>query len=83
MFSNHHYLQVDGTAQGLHMSCSYSDLKGLSDVPPVKFSKHFHDDMFAFWEHARDDLDNFFNFMKSTDSSKKYNLLYLLLLIMS
>ena len=32
-----------------------------------------------------DDLDNFFNFINSTDSSekKKYNLLYLVLLIVS
>ena len=27
IFNNHHYLQVDGTAQGPHMSCSYSDMQ--------------------------------------------------------
>ena len=26
IFNNQHYLQVDGFAQGPHMSCSYSDI---------------------------------------------------------
>ena len=89
IFNKQHYLQVDDTAHGPHLSCSYSDLamysydrKALSNVPAVKCWKRFCDDEFLLWEHSRDDLDKFFNFMKSIDSSKKYSLLYLLLLIM-
>ena len=58
VFKNQHYLQVDGTAQGPHLSCSYSDiamysydLKALSYVPAVKCWKRFHDDMFVLWEN--------------------------------
>ena len=77
VFNSQHYLQVDGTAQGPRMSCSYSDiakysyhLKALSCVPAVKCCKCFCDDLLVLWEHSRDDLDNFFNFMNSIDSSK-------------
>ena len=42
VFNNQHYLQVDGTAQGLHMSCSYCDivmssygLKAFSYIPTI------------------------------------------------
>ena len=72
IFNNQHYLQVDGTPQALHMSCSYSDialysydLKALSYVPAVKCWKHFRDKMFVLWEHSRD------YFMNFIDSSKK------------
>ena len=85
IFNNQHYLQVDGTAQGPHMSCSYSDitiysydLKALSYVPTVKYWKRFREDVFVFWEHSRDDLDKFFNFMNSIDSSKKNTIYYIL-----
>ena len=78
IFNNQHYFQVDGTAQGLHMSCSYSDiamyscdLKALSYVPTVKYWKHFRVNVFDLWEYSRDDLEKIFNFMNSIDSSKK------------
>ena len=78
IFNDQHYLQVDGTAQGRHMSCSYSDLamysydlKALSYVPAVKCLKSFCENIFVLLEHSRDDLDKFFNFMNSIDSSKK------------
>ena len=76
IFNNQHYLQVDGIAQGPHMSCSYCDiamypydLKALSYVPAVKCWNSFCDDVFFLWEHSRDDLGKFFNFMNSIDSS--------------
>ena len=78
IFNNQDYLQVDGSAQGPHMFCSYGDiatyaygLRALSYVPAVKCWKCFRDDMFVLWEHSRDNLDKFFNFMNSIDSSKK------------
>ena len=84
IFNNQYFLQVDGTAQGPHMSCSYSDiakysydLKTLSYVPAVKCWKRFPDDVFVLWEHSRDDLDKFFNFMNSIDSSKKNTIYYI------
>ena len=43
----------------------------MSYVPTVKCWKRFRDDVFVLWEHSRDDLDKFFNFMNSIDSSKK------------
>ena len=90
IFNNQHYLQVDDTVQGPHMTCSYNDvakhsynLKSLRYEPAVKCWKNFRDDVFVLWEHSRDDLQNFFNSMNSIDSSKKCNSLYLVLLIMS
>ena len=84
IFNNQYFLQVDGTAQGPHMSCSYSDIakyfydiKTLSYVPAVKCWKRFRDDVFVLWEHSRDDLDKFFNFMNSIDSSKKNTIYYI------
>ena len=78
IFNNQHYLQVDDTAQGPHMSFSYSDiamysydLKALSYVPAVKCWKHFRVNVFDLWEYSTDDLDKLFNFMNSIDSSKK------------
>ena len=83
-FINHHYLQVDNTAQGLHMSCSYSaialhsyNFKALSYIPSIKCWKRFCDDKFVFLEHSRDYLDNFFNSMNCIHSSK--NLIYYVL----
>ena len=46
------------------------DLEALSYVPAVKSWKRFRDVVFVLWEHSRDDLDKFFNFMNFIDSSK-------------
>ena len=90
VFNNQHYYIIYGTTQGLHLSCSDSDiamyfynLKSLSYVLAVKCWKRFRDDVFVLWENFRYDLDSFFNFMNSIDLSKKYNLLYPVLVIMS
>ena len=76
-FNSHHYLQVDGTAQGPHISCSYSDLamysydlKDLSYVPAVKCWKRFRNDVFVL-RNSGDDLDQFFDLMNFIDSSQK------------
>ena len=53
IFNKKHFLQNDGTAQGPHMFCSYSDIaieqfdkKALRYVPPVIGWKRFRDDIF-------------------------------------
>ena len=77
-FNKQHYLQVYDTAQGLHRPCLYSDdaiysydLKALSCAPTVKCWERVCDDMFVLWEHSRDDLDNFSNFVNSINLFKK------------
>ena len=76
--NNQHYLQVDDTAEGAHMSSLYSDtanysydLKALSYVPAVKCWKRFRDDVHVLWEYSRDDLDNIISFMNSIDLFKQ------------
>ena len=71
-------MQVDGTAMGPYMSCSYSDiamcqfnLKALSYTPKVLCWKRFRDDIFAVWNHSLQELHKFFEFMKSIDTSGK------------
>ena len=63
------------------MSCSYNDiavyccnLKPLSCAPAAKYGTHFRNEIFVLKAHSRDGLTNFYNFMNSIDSSKKYNL---------
>ena len=78
IFNNKHYLQSDGTAQGSHMSCSYSDIaiqyfdiKALEFNPPVICWKRFRDDIFVVWPHTLEELQVFFNYMNNIDQSKK------------
>ena len=70
IFNNKFYLQIDGTAQGPHMSCSYSDIaienfdkKALEYRPPVLCWKRFRDDVFIIWPHSLDELKTFFHFI--------------------
>ena len=78
IFSNKHYLQSDSTAQGPHMSCSYSDIaiqyfdiKALEFNPPVICWERFRDDIFVVWPHTLEELQVFFNYMNNIDQSKK------------
>ena len=78
IFNNKFYLQIDGTAQGPHMSCSYSDIaienfdkKALEYSPPVLCWKRFSDDVFIIWPHSLDELKTFFHFMNTVDQTKK------------
>ena len=78
VFNNHFYLQVDGTAIGPHMSCSYSDiamykfdLKGLNYKAGLLRWKRFRDDVFVLWNQSLEELNKFFDFMNSIDTSVK------------
>ena len=75
VFNNKHFLQIDGTDQGPHMSCSYSDIAIEILIkkyhPSVIGWKRFRDYVFVVWPHSREDLDLFFNYMNNTDSTKK------------
>ena len=78
IFNNKHFLQSDGTAQGPHMSCSYSDIaiqyfdvKALEYTPATICWKRFRDDIFIVWPHSIDELDIFFDYMNKVDPTKK------------
>ena len=78
IFNNKHYLQSDGTAQGPHMSCSYSDkaiqyfdINSLELNPPVICWKRFRDNIFVVWPHTLEELQVSFNYMNNIDQSKK------------
>ena len=81
-FNKKHYLQTDGTAQGPHMACSYSDIamdrydqaaKGYHSPPFVWF--RFRDDIFIVWIHGIDELHNFVTFMNEVDETHKMRFL--------
>ena len=66
-FNHQHFLKTDGTAQGLHMSCSYADIAmakydSLANKFHLKPSvwKRFKDDIFVLWEHGSASLSLFF-----------------------
>ena len=78
VFNNHFYLQVDGTVMGSHMSCSYSDiamykfdLKALNYKAGLLCWKRFRDDVFVLWSQSLEELNKFFDFMNSIDTSGK------------
>ena len=78
IFNGQHYLQEDGTAQGPHMSCSYSDiamylfdLKALNYPTGVICWKRFRDDVIVVWNDSRSELDQFLYFLNTIDSKKK------------
>ena len=65
-FYNKNYLQVDGTAQGPHMACSYSDIamdrydqEALRAPIPPYFWFRYHDDIYLVWIHSLEDLHQF------------------------
>ena len=78
VFNNKHFLQSDGTAQGPHMLCSYSDIaiqyfdvKTLEYNPATISWKRFRDDIFIAWLHSIDELDKFFDYMNKVEPTKK------------
>ena len=78
IFNHIFYLQVDGTAQGPHMSCSYSDIamykydcKAISHNPSVSCWNRFRDDVFAVWNHSRNELDEFLVYLNGIDPTNK------------
>ena len=52
IFNNRNFLQTDGTAQGPHMSCSYSDI-AISKFDTVALQYHFQPTL---WKRFRDDI---------------------------
>ena len=82
IFSNQHFLQSDGTAQVLHMSCPYSDIaiqyfdvKALEYTPATICWKRFRDDIFVS-PHIIDELDIFFDYINIVDPTKKKSIYY-------
>ena len=78
IFNNKRFLQSDGTAQGPHMSCSYSDIaiqyfdvKALEYTPATICWKRFRGDIFVVWPHSIDELDMFFDYMNKVDPYEK------------
>ena len=78
VLNNTNYIQTDGTAQGPHMSCSYSDIAMaghgskvlLYDFPP-KVWKRFRDDLFVVWTHDTAKLPSFLNYINNIDDTGK------------
>ena len=78
IFNNKHFLHSDGTAQGPHVSCFYSDIaiqyfdvKALEYTPATICWKIFTDDIFIVWPHSIDELDIIFDYMNKVDTTKK------------
>ena len=78
IFNNENYLQIDGTAQGHHMSCSYADIamadfdkKALEyHFSPTKW-KRFRDDIFILWPQGRESVVLFLDYINAIDPTKK------------
>ena len=77
-FNDQNFLQTDGTAQGLHMSCSYADiamakydfLANQVHLKP-KIWKRFRDDIFTLWEHGVETLTSFLDNLNGMDITGK------------
>ena len=77
-FNHQHFLQIDGTAQGPHVSCSYSDIAmtkydSLADNFHLKPSvwKRFRDDIFVLSEHGTASLFSFLDYLNTIDKTGK------------
>ena len=78
VFHNTNYIQTDGTAQGPHMSCSYSDIamaghdsKALMYDFPPKVWKRFRDDVFVVWTHGTAKLPSSLDYLNNIDDTGK------------
>ena len=78
VFNNKFYLQTDGTAQGLHMSCSYSDIamamydeKAMDHPFKPLIWKRFRDDVIALWIHSNEDANHYLDYLNTIDASGK------------
>ena len=76
VFNDTNYIQTDGTAQGPHMSCSYSDIamaghdsKALMYDFPPKVWKRFRDDVFVVWTHDTAKLPSFLDYLNNIDGT--------------
>ena len=64
IFNNRNFLQTDGTAQGPHMCCSYSDIAmSKFDTTALQYHfqpalwKRFRDVILTIWTHGSDTLE--------------------------
>ena len=78
IFNNSNFLQTDGTAQGPHMSCSYSDIAmSKFDTAALQYHfqptlwKRFRDDILTIWIHGSDTLESFLDYLNQIDSTGK------------
>ena len=78
IFNNTNYLQTDGTAQGPHMCCSYTDLALASyDSQSLAFNlspttwKRFRDDVFVVWRHGPASDSLFLESLNNIDKTGK------------
>ena len=78
IFNNRDFLQTDGTAQGPHMSCSYSDIAmSKFDTAALQYHfqptlwKRFRDDILTIWTHGSDTLESFLDYLNQIDSTGK------------
>ena len=75
IFNNRNFLQTDGTAQGSHMSCSYSDIT-MSKFDTASLQYHFQptlwkifrDYILPIWTHGSDTLESFLGNLNQIDS---------------
>ena len=78
VFNDKNFIETDGTAQGPHMSCSYSDIamahfdNGAENytLKPTVW-KHFRDDVFSVWTHNINTLPAFQDYLNNIDSTGK------------
>ena len=77
-FNNKQHLQTDGTAQGPHMSCSYSDIamarydEAATDTNPAPLVWfRFRDDIFLIWIFALNELEQFVDYVNNLDNTGK------------
>ena len=77
-FLDKQYLQTDGTAQGPHMACSYSDIAmdrydravNVPSKSPLVWWR-FRDDIFLLWTYTLIELNRFVNYMNNLDDTGK------------
>ena len=78
VFDDRFFLQTDGTAQGPHMSCSYSDIamahfdnRAENYFLKPTVWKRFRDDVFTVWTHGIELLPDFLEFLNRIDKTGK------------
>ena len=78
IFNNGNYLQTDGPAQRLCMSCSYADIamanfhkEALEYHASPTTWKRFRDDVFVLWSHGRESLVLFLYYINTLQLTEK------------
>ena len=78
IFNNENYFQIDGTAQGPHMQCSYADIATADfDKEALEYHlspttwKRFRDDVFVLWARGRESLVLFLDYINTIDPTEK------------